>query len=52
MTPPRAARALRSEKDRLPMRAELDAGHAMMSEQPDAVLDTLFAFALSCAKAG
>jgi hypothetical protein len=30
---------------------ELDAGHALMSEQPDATLDTLFAFALACANA-
>lgn len=29
---------------------ELDGGHALMTEQPDAVLDTLFAFALDCAK--
>ncbi|KMY85188.1 putative HYDROLASE PROTEIN [Candidatus Paraburkholderia calva] len=44
MTPPHAARALLGAfgEAGVPLRqAELDAGHALMSEQPDAVLDTL-----------
>ncbi|SAK79484.1 3-oxoadipate enol-lactonase [Caballeronia calidae] len=54
MTPPRAARplidALRTAGTPVHT-VELDAGHALMSEQPDATLDALFAFALGCAKA-
>jgi pimeloyl-ACP methyl ester carboxylesterase len=54
MTPPRAARplvdALRQAGASV-QTVELDAGHALMSEQPDATLDALFAFALGCAKA-
>ncbi|BAO86072.1 MULTISPECIES: alpha/beta fold hydrolase [Caballeronia] len=54
MTPPRAARplvdALRQTGAAV-QTVELDAGHALMSEQPDATLDALFAFALGCAKA-
>jgi len=53
MTPPRAARplvdALRKAGATV-QSVELDAGHALMSEQPDATLDTLFAFALACLK--
>jgi pimeloyl-ACP methyl ester carboxylesterase len=49
MTPPRASRALVAAFDGVRY-AELDGGHSLMSEQPDAVLDTLFSFALSCAK--
>jgi pimeloyl-ACP methyl ester carboxylesterase len=53
MTPPRAARALidalRNAGAHV-QTVELDGGHALMSEQPDAVLDTLFAFALSCVR--
>ncbi|WP_050454878.1 alpha/beta fold hydrolase [Candidatus Burkholderia verschuerenii] len=54
MTPPRASRALIDAigKTGTSLRkVELDAGHALMSEQPDAVLDTLFSFALTCADA-
>ncbi|SAK53312.1 alpha/beta fold hydrolase [Caballeronia ptereochthonis] len=51
MTPPRAARpvvdALRKAGASV-QTVELDAGHALMSEQPDATLDALFAFALTC----
>jgi pimeloyl-ACP methyl ester carboxylesterase len=53
MTPPRAARKLIEtlrEAGAKVQAIELDGGHALMSEQPDAVLDTLFAFALSCLK--
>jgi pimeloyl-ACP methyl ester carboxylesterase len=52
MTPPRAARALIDvigKTGTAVRQVELDAGHALMSEQPDAVLDTLFSFALACA---
>jgi pimeloyl-ACP methyl ester carboxylesterase len=53
MTPPRAARplvdALKNAGARV-QTVELEGGHALMSEQPDAVLDTLFAFALGCAR--
>ncbi|MDR5877646.1 alpha/beta hydrolase [Caballeronia sp. LZ032] len=53
MTPPRASRpvveALRKAGATV-QTVELDAGHAMMTEQPDATLDTLFAFALDCAR--
>ncbi|MDR5779123.1 alpha/beta hydrolase [Caballeronia sp. LZ065] len=55
MTPPRAARPLvdAMRKAGTAVRTvELDAGHAMMTEQPDATLDTLFEFALDCARAG
>ena len=50
MTPPRAARAL---PDALAQRGvaidtvTLEAGHALMTEQPDATLDALFSFASS-----
>jgi len=53
MTPPRAARALvdaLKKADASVRTVELEAGHALMSEQPDAVLDALFAFALDCAR--
>jgi len=53
MTPPRAARALVDAFRKTGARVrtvELDGGHALMSEQPDAVLDALFAFALECAE--
>ncbi|BAN22858.1 alpha/beta fold hydrolase [Caballeronia insecticola] len=53
MTPPRAARplvdALRQARAKV-QTVEVDAGHALMSEQPDATLDALFAFALDCAR--
>ncbi|WP_118180595.1 alpha/beta fold hydrolase [Paraburkholderia phosphatilytica] len=48
MTPPRAARALADAFAAAGVQADtvtLDAGHALMSEQPDATLDALFAFA-------
>ncbi|GAB6849092.1 alpha/beta fold hydrolase [Paraburkholderia kururiensis] len=48
MTPPRAARALADAFTRAGVTADtvtLDAGHAIMAEQPDATLDSLFAFA-------
>ncbi|SAL75699.1 3-oxoadipate enol-lactonase [Caballeronia arvi] len=54
MTPPRAARPLVDafrQAGASVQTVELDAGHALMSEQPDATLDALFAFALSCARA-
>lgn len=54
MTPPRAARptvdALKQAGAAV-RTVELDAGHALMAEQPDATLDALFAFALACAAA-
>ncbi|WP_250492217.1 alpha/beta hydrolase [Caballeronia sp. GAWG1-1] len=52
MTPPRASRPLVDAMKRAGATVsavELDGGHALMAEQPDAVLDTLFAFALKCA---
>lgn len=48
MTPPRAARALADAFTAAGVPADtitLDAGHAMMSEQPDATLDALYDFA-------
>jgi pimeloyl-ACP methyl ester carboxylesterase len=48
MTPPRAAQTLAEAfaQASVPNRkVMLDAGHALMTEQPDATLDTLFAFA-------
>jgi pimeloyl-ACP methyl ester carboxylesterase len=50
MTPPRAARGLLQAFASVSVK-QLDGGHALMSEQPDAVLDTLFSFALECAAA-
>jgi pimeloyl-ACP methyl ester carboxylesterase len=49
MTPPRAAQTLAEAfaQASVPNRTVmLDAGHALMTEQPDATLDTLFAFAM------
>jgi pimeloyl-ACP methyl ester carboxylesterase len=54
MTPPRAARPIAEalkQAGAAVRSVELDAGHAIMSEQPDATLDTLFGFALDCARA-
>lgn len=48
MTPPRAAKAL-TEAVRHGKIVEVDAGHAMMAEQPDPVRDALAAFAAACA---
>lgn len=48
MTPPRAARALADAFAAAGVKADtvtLDAGHALMTEQPDATLDALFTFA-------
>ena len=48
MTPPRATRALVDTLRTAGVAVDvvtLDAGHALMSEQPDATLDALFAFA-------
>ncbi len=48
MTPPRAAQALAQAFAQAGVTADtvtLDAGHALMAEQPDATLDALFAFA-------
>ncbi|SIT38529.1 Alpha/beta hydrolase fold protein [Paraburkholderia piptadeniae] len=48
MTPPRAARALADalREANVPVDTiTLDAGHALMSEQPDATLDALYTFA-------
>ncbi|SAK47829.1 3-oxoadipate enol-lactonase [Caballeronia hypogeia] len=53
MTPPRAARPLVDafrKAGASVQTVELEAGHALMSEQPDATLDALFGFALACAK--
>lgn len=50
MTPPRATRALVQALEAAGAPVDvvtLEAGHALMSEQPDAVLDALFAFARS-----
>lgn len=52
MTPPRATRSLVEALRTAGARVEvvtLDAGHALMSEQPDATLDALFEFARSAA---
>ncbi|HVE06196.1 MAG TPA: alpha/beta hydrolase [Paraburkholderia sp.] len=49
MTPPRATRALADalRAAQVPVEvAMLDAGHALMSEQPDATLDALYTFAM------
>lgn len=49
MTPPKAASALVKAMSQAGVAVEtltLDAGHALMSEQPDATLDALFAFAI------
>lgn len=48
MTPPRAARALADVLTQAGVTVDtvtLDSGHAIMAEQPDATLDSLFAFA-------
>ena len=49
MTPPKARPARSSMRSRKPGAAvdtvTLDAGHALMTEQPDATLDALFSFA-------
>ncbi|WP_028228923.1 alpha/beta fold hydrolase [Paraburkholderia ferrariae] len=48
MTPPRAARALADALGAADVSVDtvtLDAGHALMTEQPDATLDALYAFA-------
>ncbi|MDQ7979347.1 alpha/beta hydrolase [Paraburkholderia sp. SARCC-3016] len=50
MTPPRATRALADAfgQSQVPFDiVTLDAGHALMTEQPDATLDALFTFALT-----
>jgi pimeloyl-ACP methyl ester carboxylesterase len=47
MTPPRAAARLTQAIEHGKI-VEVDAGHAMMAEQPDAVLDALEAFAADC----
>jgi pimeloyl-ACP methyl ester carboxylesterase len=50
MTPPRAAKALADALRYASVPVDtitLDAGHALMSEQPDATLDALFSFASS-----
>jgi pimeloyl-ACP methyl ester carboxylesterase len=47
MTPPRSAQALASTVKHGKI-LTVDAGHAMMAEQPDAVLDALAAFAGAC----
>jgi pimeloyl-ACP methyl ester carboxylesterase len=48
MTPPRAAKALADALEQAGVPVDtvtLDAGHALMTEQPDATLDALFSFA-------
>jgi hypothetical protein len=50
MTPPRAAKALEKAFVQAGVAVDtvtLDAGHALMAEQPDATLDALYAFAAS-----
>jgi hypothetical protein len=44
MTPPRSTRLLTGAIAHGTV-ASVDAGHAMMAEQPDAVLDALYGFA-------
>ncbi|MFM0737157.1 alpha/beta hydrolase [Paraburkholderia xenovorans] len=56
MTPPRAARALTDALAQTGVSIEVDtvtleAGHALMTEQPDATLDALFSFATKPASA-
>jgi pimeloyl-ACP methyl ester carboxylesterase len=53
MTPPRAAQALAQALAQASPRVDtitLDAGHALMTEQPDATLDALFGFASNAAR--
>ncbi|HZZ11995.1 MAG TPA: alpha/beta hydrolase [Paraburkholderia sp.] len=53
MTPPRAARTLADALKQAGVTVDtiaLDAGHALMTEQPDATLDTLFSFASQSAR--
>jgi pimeloyl-ACP methyl ester carboxylesterase len=50
MTPPRSAQALTAALKHGKI-VTVDAGHAMMAEQPDAVLDALIAFAGACVRA-
>jgi pimeloyl-ACP methyl ester carboxylesterase len=48
MTPPRAAKALAGALAQAGVPVDtvtLEAGHALMTEQPDATLDALFSFA-------
>jgi len=48
MTPPKAARAVAAAMSKAGVQVDtvsLDAGHALMAEQPDATLDALFGFA-------
>ena len=47
MTPPRSARQLAASLGQAKV-VTVDAGHQMMSEQPDAVLDALATFAVQC----
>jgi pimeloyl-ACP methyl ester carboxylesterase len=50
MTPPRAAKTLADAFAQAGVPVDtvtLDAGHALMNEQPDATLDALFGFASS-----
>jgi pimeloyl-ACP methyl ester carboxylesterase len=52
MTPPRAAKALADALSRAGVPVDtvmLEAGHALMTEQPDATLDALFSFAAKAA---
>jgi pimeloyl-ACP methyl ester carboxylesterase len=49
MTPPRSAQALTAALGHGRI-VTVDAGHAMMAEQPDAVLDALVAFAGTCGR--
>ena len=46
MTPPRSAKLLTSSIAHGEV-VQVDAGHSLMAEQPDAVLDALIAFAAS-----
>ncbi|HEY1042487.1 MAG TPA: alpha/beta hydrolase [Telluria sp.] len=47
MTPPRSARQLAASIGDAKV-VTVDAGHQMMAEQPDAVLDALYTFAIHC----
>jgi pimeloyl-ACP methyl ester carboxylesterase len=54
MTPPRAAKALANALSQAGVPVDtvmLEAGHALMTEQPDATLDALFSFASKAARA-
>ena len=51
MTPPKATAALRSAMPKARVIQVEGSGHSLMAEQPDQVLDALFAFAAEAADA-